>query len=136
MLKHEEIVKTPEYWLETLQNEIYRLVEHYIKAKNISQSDFAKELGVTRGYVSQILNGEFNYTLKKLIELSLAVGKAPEINFTSIQSYISAEKKRIEILYQPMKTISYGNSFMHIGENSGALDYAKTSPNPIEAIAA
>ena len=92
MLKHEEIVKTPEYWLETLQNEIYRLVENYIKAKNISQSDFAKELGVTRGYVSQILNGEFNYTLKKLIELSLAVGKAPEINFTSIQSYISNEE--------------------------------------------
>ena len=81
MLKQEELVNRPEYWLETIQNEIYRQVTTYMKENNMTQSQLAIQLGVTKGYISQVMKGEFNYTLKKLIELSLAVGKAPVIVF-------------------------------------------------------
>lgn len=81
MLKHEELVNKPEYWLETIQNEIFRQVTAYLKDNNLTQTQFAEKLGVSKGYVSQIMKGEFNYTLKKLIELSLAIGKAPVIGF-------------------------------------------------------
>jgi transcriptional regulator with XRE-family HTH domain len=40
-----------------------------MKANNLNQGDVAKKLGVSNAYVSQILNGNFNFTLKKLIEL-------------------------------------------------------------------
>ncbi len=31
MLKHEDLVTKPEYWLETIQNEIFRQVTAYLK---------------------------------------------------------------------------------------------------------
>jgi len=37
------------------------------------------------------MKGEFNYTLKKLIELSLAVGKAPVLEFKSFESLAAEE---------------------------------------------
>ena len=81
MLKYNELVQTPEYWLETIQNEIFRQVAAYLKDNNLTQTQLAKQLGVSKGYISQIMKGEFNYTLKKLIEISLAIGKAPIIEF-------------------------------------------------------
>lgn len=81
MLKREELITRPEYWLETIQNEIFRQVTAYLKDNNLTQTQFAEQLGVSKGYVSQVMKGEFNYTLKKLIELSLAIGKAPVIGF-------------------------------------------------------
>lgn len=59
------------------------------------KSPTEEQLGVSKGYVSQIMKGEFNYTLKKLIELSLAVGKAPEIGFKPLAEIISAENVEV-----------------------------------------
>ncbi len=95
MLKREELVNKPEYWLETIQNEIFRQVTTYLKENNMTQNQLAEQLGVTKGYVSQIMKGEFNYTLKKLIELSLAVGKVPVINFMPLAEIISAESEKV-----------------------------------------
>ena len=64
MLKSEELLKTKEYWFETLQNEIYRMVDEYIKREGITQTKLAEQLGVSRGYISQIMNGNFNFSLK------------------------------------------------------------------------
>ena len=64
-----------------IQNEIFRQVETYLKDNQLTQTQFAEQLGVTKGYVSQLMKGEFNYTLKKLIELSLAMGKVPVLEF-------------------------------------------------------
>ncbi|MCF6333425.1 MAG: helix-turn-helix domain-containing protein [Draconibacterium sp.] len=95
MLKREELLNTPEYWLETIQNEIFRQVTYYLKENKLTQNQFADQLGVTKGYVSQIMKGEFNYTLKKLIELSLAVGKVPVVNFKTPDEIISAERDKV-----------------------------------------
>lgn len=95
MLKREELVSKPEYWLETIQNEIFRQVTDYLKVNNMTQNQLAEKLGVTKGYVSQIMKGEFNYTLKKLVELSLAVEKAPVIKFTPLADIISAEGEKV-----------------------------------------
>jgi len=87
MIKHEELVSRPEYWLETIQNEVFRQVTEYLSINNMTQSQLAIQLGVSKGYVSQIMKGEFNYTLKKLIELSLAIGKAPVIQFMPLKKF-------------------------------------------------
>jgi len=95
MFKREELVNRPEYWLETIQNDIFRQVTTYLKDNNLTQNQFAEQLGVSKGYVSQIMKGDFNYTLKKLIELSLAVGKAPVIVFKPLTEIIPAENKEV-----------------------------------------
>jgi transcriptional regulator with XRE-family HTH domain len=101
MLIHEELVTRPEYWLETIQNDIFRQVTDYLKNNNMTQNQFAGQLGVSKGYVSQVMKGEFNYTLKKLIELSLAVGKVPVIVFTPLAEIIQNEKEKISSLAKP-----------------------------------
>jgi len=93
MLEQEDLIRTPEYWLETIQHEIYRQVSAYLKDNNLTQSQLATQLGVSKGYISQIMKGDFNYTLKKLIELSLAVGKAPIVVFKSLDVVTSIGQK-------------------------------------------
>lgn len=94
MLPFEQLVKTPEYWMETIQNDLYSAVKKYMEDKNLTQSQLAQELQVSKGYVSQVLNGNFNYTLKKLIELSLHVGAVPDLELNSVEAYIEKESKR------------------------------------------
>lgn len=88
MITREEILRSPEYWFEEVQNELYRQVVEYKEKRGINQTQLAEELGVSKGYISQVLKGEFNYTLKKLIEISLAVGKVPLLEFKPISEII------------------------------------------------
>ena len=81
MFTQEELFESPTYLLTLYQNEIFREVHGYMQEKGITQKELAKKLGVSDAYVSQILNGKFNFTLKKLIELGLAIGKIPKIKF-------------------------------------------------------
>src|SRR5690349_7823782 len=114
MLSREEILSTPEYWFEEAQNELYRQVIEYKEKKGINQTQLAKELGVSKGYISQVLKGEFNYTLKKLMELSIAVGKVPQIEYKPLEQilhedrqtkYISAEVYESQPANEPVFTV-------------------------------
>jgi predicted transcriptional regulator len=87
MISNQELEKYPNYLLSTYQLEIYRQLREYMDAQGLSQTDVAKKLNVSNPYVSQILNGNFNFTLKKLIELGLMIGKIPAIDFISFDEY-------------------------------------------------
>ena len=91
MKTREQLLRSVDFWLVQAQDEIYRQVIEYIETEKITQTELANRLGVTKGYVSQILKGEFNYTLKKLIELSLSVGKVPVIEYKSIRDLIKED---------------------------------------------
>jgi transcriptional regulator with XRE-family HTH domain len=93
MITREELLSSPEYWFEDAQNELYRQVIEYMEREGINQNQLAERLGVSKGYVSQILKGEFNYTLKKLIEISLAIGQVPKIEYASVANVIEEDAK-------------------------------------------
>lgn len=88
MFTREELLRTPEYWFEQAQNELYRHVTAFMEKEGINQTQLAEKLGVSKGYISQVMKGGFNYTLKKLIELSMAVGKIPTIEYKAIDEVI------------------------------------------------
>ena len=81
-----EIIKSPDYWLTKIQNELFRELSGYMKKNSLNQNDIAKKLNVSRGYINQVLNGNFNFTLKKLIELSLAIDKTPSFTFNTMKN--------------------------------------------------
>jgi len=95
MLSKEKLIKTKEYWMETIQNNLFRQLNAYMKDRHLNQNDLAEKLGVTKGYISQVLNGNFNFTIGKLIELSLAIGMVPDIEFRSFRDYLH---KREDVL--------------------------------------
>lgn len=93
MLTREGVLHSPEYWFEDAQNELYRQVVEFMERENLNQTELAQRLGVTKGYISQILKGNFNYTLKKLIELSIAIGQVPFIHYKPIKQVIEEDAK-------------------------------------------
>ena len=46
-----------------------------MKDKKLNRSQLAKKLGVTKGYITQVLNGDFDHRISKLVDLSLAINK-------------------------------------------------------------
>jgi transcriptional regulator with XRE-family HTH domain len=59
-----------------MQNESTKLglnLKRIRTKKNISQGDIAKELGVSRGFISTIENGKTNPTLATIVKLAKAI---------------------------------------------------------------
>ncbi|MEZ4963379.1 MAG: helix-turn-helix transcriptional regulator [Saprospiraceae bacterium] len=93
MKTYQELLQTDTYWMTKIQNDLYNAVEDYLAENNMSRTQFAEKLGVSKGYVTQLLSGEFNHRLSKLIELSLAIGKAPILEFEDIKEVAEKEDR-------------------------------------------
>ena len=137
MIKRDELLRTGEYWFETLQNDIYRMVTEYIQKEGVNQTQLAEKLGVTKGYISQIMNGNFNYTLKKMIELSLALNKAPAFEFKNLEQYIQDDRqRRVEMEYKPYFSLAAQPKNVNIssGETANSEDIKSTNdPDVLDA---
>lgn len=91
-MKRKELLKSAEYWLVKIQNDLYNLIENYRKEKKLKKTELADELGVTKGYVSQILKGDFDHKVSKLVDLSLAFNKVPIISYVDIEEYLKNDE--------------------------------------------
>ena len=87
-MTRKEIISSPHYWLAHSQLALYDQVVRYMEREQINQTQLAERLGVTKSYVSQIINGNFNYTLQKLIEIGLVIGKVPVIEYRPIEEFM------------------------------------------------
>jgi transcriptional regulator with XRE-family HTH domain len=92
MISKHKLFKHPDYLLSKYQAEVYRQLRQYMDDHGFTQKEVAKHLGVSGSYVNQILKGNFNFTLKKLIELSLMMGKIPTLEFMNIDDYLAREE--------------------------------------------
>lgn len=86
MITRKELVESKEFWMAKIQSALFEQVEQYLKVNKMSKTDFAKKLGVSKGYVSQILNGDFDHKISKFIELSLAIGYAPILKMELLEN--------------------------------------------------
>lgn len=95
MKTYRELLQTDTYWITKIQNDLFNAVEDYLRENKMTRAQFAAQLGVSKGYVSQILGGEFNHRLSKLVELSLAIGKAPVLEFKDLDEVDKKEAAAI-----------------------------------------
>lgn len=87
-MEREQLLRSPNYWLAYVQNGLFKMVDNYRFVNRLKKKDLAIKLGVTRGYVSQLLNGDFDHKISKLVELSLACGKVPKITYCDLEQFI------------------------------------------------
>lgn len=92
-MDRKELLKSKEFWIVKIQNQLYEELEKYLNDENMSKTDFAKKMGFSKGYISQILNGDFDHKLSKLIEISLAMDKIPNLKFENINHCIKIDKE-------------------------------------------
>ena len=84
-MTREELLSMPEYWVAQIQTEIYRCADQFMEEHHMNRTQFAEYLGVSKGYVTQLLSGDYNYSLEKLVELSLKIGYVPQVSFEEIE---------------------------------------------------
>lgn len=114
-----ELLKSKEYWMGEIQQELFELIEDYLKKNNLTRIQFAEKLNVTKGYVSQILNGEFDHRLSKFIDLALAIDKVPRVKFINLEEII----KQDELGYLNDNLYEYIDIKLNLGENLGISNY-------------
>lgn len=105
----EERYHDVDYWTGKLQLELFRLIKDHLEATGTSQNAFAKELGVSKGYLSQVLNGNFDHKLSKLVGLALAVGKLPMIEYQDVDKLVRQARGE----YEDLKT-AYVSPTQHV----------------------
>jgi transcriptional regulator with XRE-family HTH domain len=130
-MKRDKLLRSTQYWLVQWQNDLYSIIHDYMHKKNINRTELAKELHVTKGYISQVLNGDFNHKINKLIELSLSCGKIPIVNYIDLEKYIKEDAiTKGAINVSNTRTIDY-----HLSINSGdSFQVNKESLKAIEAL--
>ena len=92
-MTREELLSSPEYWTAELQTELYRQIDSYMSRHGLNKAQLAEHLGCSKSYVTQLLSGDFDHKMSKFIELSLAIGKIPEITFTDVDKYIESDSQ-------------------------------------------
>ncbi len=92
-MDRKSLVGSKEYITAGIQIQLYRLIEDYLKKNNLTKTQFAEQIGVSKGYVSQVLNGDFDHKLSKFVELSLAAKWIPVVSFTDLDEYVKNDAK-------------------------------------------
>lgn len=92
-MTREELLKSPAYWTTKLQMELYRQITEFMKSNHLNKTQLAEHLGCSKGYVTQLLNGDFDHKLSKFVELSLAINKIPDFSFSDVDEYIISDQK-------------------------------------------
>lgn len=98
-MQRDELLRSNGYWIAKIQIDLYNQILDYMKNNSLNRTQLAKNLGVTKSYVTQVLNGDFNHRVSKLVELSLAIGKVPKIEYEELNQFIIDD----EIGYMPIK---------------------------------
>ena len=128
MITRKELLKSKEYWLVKFQVALYEQVENYLKENKLTKSQFAEKLGVSKGYISQILNGNFDHKLSKFVELSLAINKVPLLKFEDIEKCILLDKKgKLDNLEYPEININVTINY----SKHARIKKSETSTTPI-----
>ena len=78
-----------------------------IKEREASYEDIAKGMGKTKGFVSQILCGNRNMTLKTLSDLSYALGYRVNIGFESLPESFQSIDDLLENNYWQASDLDY-----------------------------
>ncbi|MBQ0077297.1 MAG: hypothetical protein KBS55_01505 [Bacteroidales bacterium] len=90
-MTRDELIKSEGYWIAKLQTELYREINAFKEKRHMNNTQLAEHLGCSKGYITQLLSGNFDHKLSKLVELSLAIGKVPVLYFQDISKYLENE---------------------------------------------
>lgn len=88
--ERKDLIKSKTYILTKFQIQLFNQITDYLKKKKLNRTQFANELGVSKGYVSQILKGEYDHKISKMVDLYLSIGLVPQITTTPIEEYLES----------------------------------------------
>jgi transcriptional regulator with XRE-family HTH domain len=94
-MKREELLKSNEYWMVQIQNDLYGIIKEYMNQNDLNQTQLADKLKVTKGYVSQVLKGSYDHKISKLVDLALKSGYVPLLYFVNTNIFLQVDSKKM-----------------------------------------
>jgi len=88
MFSKERMLGHPIFWVETIQNDLYRTVVQFKEKNGYDNEQLAKALGCTPRMTAQLLNGSINCSVKKLCDIVTKMEMCPVLKFTPIKQEI------------------------------------------------
>lgn len=122
-MDRKEIISNPGYWTTDIQIKLFRLAEDFMKANGMNRKQLAEHLGVSPGYVTQLLSGDYDHRISKMVELALAFGCVPEIQFENIEKHLLREK--IESIVRKQGLVTYKDAYHAICVEVKSSDYTQ-----------
>ncbi len=101
-MKRESLLRSKEYAVSQIQLNLLNLIVKYKKNKNLKDYQLAEELGVSKGYVSQILHATFDHKISKVVDLALACNVMPLIYFVDMDKFIKDDARDKEYVLVPV----------------------------------
>lgn len=90
-----QLMQRPEFAIEAAKGDFIMDVTESICAileqKNMDRKDLARNMNKSKGYISQLLNGDRNMTLATLTEICHALGCKPSIKFKKHEDHVVFE---------------------------------------------
>lgn len=97
MKTYEELLKTDTYWLTRIQTQLFNAMNDYMRENNLNRKQLAEKLGVSKGYITQIMNGDFDHKLSTFVKLILAVQKIPDLNILNPDDFINKQGFSVDL---------------------------------------
>lgn len=94
-MERKDILKSPEYWTAKTQIELYNCANKFMESAGLNRTELSEYLGVSKGYVSQILNGDYDHRMSKFFELALSFGYVPKVEFIPLAEYIESDRQTV-----------------------------------------
>ncbi len=113
-MTRDELINSREYWITKIQLDLFAQIEQYMATNKLSRTQLAEQLGVTKGYISQILNGDFDHKISKLVDLSLAIGKAPDVRLVDLNEFTSKNVPATIVSHYPFKAMIRGGQLQDL----------------------
>jgi transcriptional regulator with XRE-family HTH domain len=80
------------YWVEKLQLDFALELDRRRRALGMTGTEFAKELGVSRAYVSKVFRGDANLTIESMVKIARAAGA--RVNLSMVDEHLPERQQR------------------------------------------
>lgn len=115
-MSRERVLRSPAYWAARIQMALYECAGKFMKKNGMNKKQLAEHLGVSAGYVTQVLNGDYDHRLSKFVELSMDFGYIPKIQFVPIETVVEESGRRVtakssaSVTFKPTNDVEYLNA--------------------------
>ncbi len=77
--RSEEARSRPDYWVARLAYRFAGQITRVIAERGLSRADLARRVGVKPSYVTKVLKGDGNYTIKTMVKIAHALGYRADV---------------------------------------------------------
>lgn len=123
----EKLTKTPEgmrlYQQERAIQELTDMTCEIMQEQNVSRSELARRLGKTKGYITQLLDGRTNMTVRTISDVFTALNRAVHFQEGPVSATVSPS---------PTITLVTGIDWMQKESSWSACEFDQEAPTSIQ----